>query len=122
MEFFSFLQNIDTLAGVGSSVGVLALWVARIRDKRQGREKIEVLLVCNGQVAVLPLHLRRADVARAEVLGRMGMVPMREAGKRFSLDFLASEDFLEGINRVQDGKTSTLKILCEKEEFAQFNL
>jgi len=122
MEFFSFLQNIDTLAGVGSSVGVLALWGARIRDRRQGREKIEVLLVCNGQVAVLPLHLRRGDVARAEVRGRVGMVPMREAGKRFSLAYLASPAFLKGVNKVRDGKTSTLKILCKKEEFAQFNL
>jgi hypothetical protein len=62
-------------------------------------------------------------VTRAEVLGRIGMIPMKQKGQRFSLKYLSKPDFLKQINQIAAGKgENVLTISCNKEELEQFDL
>ncbi len=85
-------------------------------------QTISVKLVSNEEEKELPLGLRRADVIRLEVLGRIGMMPMKEKGSRFSLKYLSTLDFLNQLNQVkEDPNISTITIHCDAEEFSQFD-
>ena len=74
------------------------------------------------QSVPLPLELRRRDVTRAELLGRLGMVPMAQPGKRFSIRHLATPEFIRGVNAIADGETSSLVIPVTVDELEQFDL
>ncbi len=123
-QFFDLLGKVADFAGaVGgiiSAVGVLKLLA------RQGQEKqdVRVLLTIQGEgrSVELPLVLKRRDVSRAELLGRIGMLPMRQKGARFSLRALSTAAFMAAVNEVVDGKSTTLVIPASREEVEQFDL
>lgn len=109
------------------SAGYAAFGVGRLRAAvRRASETVAVTLaITEGEgdrKVELPLSLLRRDVTRAELLGRIGMLPMREAGRRFSLRALSSPAFLAGINEVAEGKTSRLVIPATTEEIEQFDI
>lgn len=92
--------------------------------KERQEQKISVKLQ-NGarQLLDLPIELCRAELTRAEILGRIGMIPMAEKGKRFTLSYLSTPDFLRQIHQVVEGNgDDVLTIPCNEEEFKQFNL
>ncbi len=69
------------------------------------------------------MELRRAELTRAEILGRLGMIPMKTKGSRFSLSYLNKPEFLAQINQIMDGSgDAVLTIPCTQEEFEQFDL
>ena len=90
-------------------------------EKNRLNKKIKVTLQHGGDKRELPIKLRRTDVTRAEVLGRLGMVPMKENGKRFSLSYLNTSEFLDAIVKIteNDGDDHLL-IPCNEGEFYQF--
>ena len=86
-------------------------------------QKIVVTINHGVQNLELPVELRRSEFSRAEILGRIGMIPMKEKGKRFSLAYLNTPAFLRQINQILDGeKDATLTIPCDEIEFTQFEL
>lgn len=92
---------------------------------RSRKDPITVQLTSVGREEMttrLPLHLRREDLSRAEVLGRIGMLPMREPGKRFSLKFLATGAFLIELEMLKGGEGDVLSIPALEEEIDQFDL
>jgi len=85
-------------------------------------QKIAIKLVTKQEEINLPLELRRADVTRAEILGRIGMLPMQEKGARFSLKYLNKPSFLQQLNQIrEDADVSMLVIQCDSDEFMQFD-
>jgi hypothetical protein len=127
VEYLSFASDIIGVSG--ALFAGLAWWQSwqTVHDLQAERkrldERIAVALVLrsNGQRRVLPLALRRRGLARAELLGRIGMLPMREAGRRFSLSFLASAEFLAQLDAAQAASgAATITIPCSDEEFQQF--
>lgn len=112
----------DTFGFIGGIFAVVIFF--RLRALTRINDQIKIFLVVDGgnslRVRELPLRLRRGDVTRAEVLGRIGMMPMREPGKRFSIRYLATPAFLDDLNAVADGKSSELEIRCSDEELGQF--
>lgn len=71
----------------------------------------------------LPVQLRRYELTRAELLGRLGMLPMKDKGRRFSLDHLATPAFLENLDRVHSSEAdNVLLIPCSPDEIRQFDL
>ena len=51
------------------------------------------------------------------------MIPMQQAGHRFSLSFLNDPRFLEGIDKIiENGSEDVLIIPCDNTEFNQFKL
>lgn len=120
-------MNADNVGMADAIVGLATLFVAGLfwlderRRERRGSERIRFLLKGSKEEKEAPLHLLRRDVARAEVLGRLGMMPMAEAGKRFSLSALSSAAFLENLNEVTEGKTSTVMLEVTQAELDQFD-
>jgi hypothetical protein len=93
-----------------------------LEQKRQD-QKIKVILNYGGSEMELPVALRRAEFSRAEILGRIGMMPMKEVGKRFSLGYLNSSKFLDQVNQILTGEQdASLTIPCTESEFIQFAL
>jgi hypothetical protein len=63
-------------------------------------------------------------VTRAEVLGLVGMLPMKEKGARFSIKSLSLSDqrFSEELKRVQKSEgPEKFRVECTPEELEQFN-
>ena len=90
--------------------------------KRQGRG-ITVVLQSGSKRIELPVELRRAELTRSEVLGHIGMIPMKQKGNRFSLDYLNTPEFLRQLNQVITGHgEGILTISCREEELEQFDL
>jgi len=92
-------------------------------EKQRKDKKVRIILSYSGDKLELPVELRRGEFTRAEILGRLGMIPMNEKGKRFELRYLNTPEFLRRINEISDGnQESVLTIPCSKEEFSQFSI
>lgn len=131
MNINDVLGFASNLIGVGSFVFALLAWIYARRTQRdlayereRMNQNVEVVLVLahDNRHRELPVALRRIELTRAEVLGRLGMMQMREAGKRFSLRYLSTPEFLQQLNAAQAAKGKfTVEIPCANtEEFEQF--
>lgn len=109
---------------VGGAVFAALIWANQRRMERAAKESVSVLLTLEeeGREIPLPLEIIRRDVSRAEILGRIGMLPMRSKGARFSLRALPTPAFMRALNNVVAGRTATLRVPCTREELEQFEL
>lgn len=124
------VENISTIFGLLGSVAAFLAWIqARVisRNVRQEKErlnqeiKIELQGEDEGHVIQLPFALRRRELARSELLGLIGILPMKNPKERFEIRFLSTAKFRELISRVQDGKQATvMTIPCTNNEIEQF--
>ncbi len=123
-QLYEIAQFVDPLLGAGSFLASTGLWAWLALKNRALRRPVTVRLVLSesdqGIRLELPLHLRAGELSRAELLGRLGMLPMREQGKRFSIRSLSGLDFLVKLD--QAGKTGLIEIPCTRLEIEQFDL
>jgi hypothetical protein len=119
----------DILSIFGAAFALLAWWQARRIRQELKREtarlnnKVTIKLVYGGHEIELPVELQRGELTRAELLGRLGMIPMKNKGSRFSLAYTNTPDFLREINRIKNADgIGVLIIPCEKDEFEQFDV
>ncbi len=130
-EFFNWQGVVGTVAGViGAIVSIFVLFKSRKiesfleKEKARLNEKIRMILKQGDNEYILP-DLRRQDVTRSEIQGRLGVIPMKVKGKRYSIEFTNSSEFYRQIDLVSEGSNesghSSLTITCTNEEFAQFN-
>lgn len=71
----------------------------------------------------LPIPLLRAELTRQEVLGRIGMIPMKDPKARFSIRYLNTVDFWEQLTQVMEGSGDGIVTIPLKEnEIDQFDL
>lgn len=136
---FPFASLIDYVSGVLSLAlamyGAVVSSLTFIKVKRQGlalerermrmNEKILITLRFSAEgeekTKILPLYLSRREVSRAEILGRIGMMPMRNKGARFSLAYTSSPKFLEQISKAQESEGEfVFEIPATVEEIEQF--
>ena len=125
IDYVSGVLGLFSFAvSVGTFVMVLAgRKAAKAEQARQEqRVKIRLLLQSEGnRTRLLPISLPRRMVSRAEVLGLMGMMPMTESGKRFSIRYLSSIEFLASIEEAQKSSGEyELIIPVSQAEFEQF--
>ncbi|MEK7729072.1 MAG: hypothetical protein AAB354_11715 [candidate division KSB1 bacterium] len=127
MDLFN---TFGTLVGLLAALFSLLAWLkARRIQKDQQAEKarqsknITVTLQYGGKKIELPVELRRAELTRAEILGRLGMIPMKKTGGRFALAYLNTPEFFKQVHQIMDGNgDAVLTIPCTEEEFVQFDL
>ena len=125
------LSLIADLIGIIGAIFALFAWLQtrqlkKIQEKEQIRQnkKIKVVLNHGSEKIELPIELRRAEFNRAEILGRIGMIPMKyKEQKRFKLEYLHSVQFYQQVTQIMDGMNEgLLTIPCSTEEFHQFDL
>ncbi len=124
MNFMDFVGGIADICGAIGGLAAVALWVAARRTRQLAQELVKIVLRIEGEgrEIALPLEIVRRDLSRAELLGRIGMLPMRKPGARFTLRALGSPAVMREINRVSRGETNVLAIPASTEEVEQFDL
>jgi hypothetical protein len=125
------LGTIADVIGIFSALFALLAWfnTRRIRkdsqreqDRLDQKVKLSLETADGKQLISLPGTLRRAEVTRAEVLGWIGMLPMKKKGQRFEIGYLNTAEFLDQLGQVQTGRGDvTLRICCTQEELDQFD-
>lgn len=124
------LSLIADIIGVLGAVFALFAWLQarRVRqelerEKARQNHRVKIILQSNTHKIELPFELRRAETTRAEILGRIGMIPMKEKGKRFTLEYTNTRDFLRQVNEIIDADGATLLIIsCTEAELDQFDM
>ena len=127
--------SIADIIGIIGSIAAVFAWfnssktnkMLEIERKRQN-QKIKIILENkqDSQILQLPVQLRREEISRAEVLGRIGMIPIKKSlldkgQKRFSIRYLYNPEFLKQIDEIKEnGRKTELRIECDKDEFNQF--
>jgi hypothetical protein len=127
MEWIGFVADI---IGISGALFALLGWQkARQVQEELEREKIrqnkevQVVLAHGADKIELSVELRRAELTRSEILGRIGMIPTKKPGRRFAIASLNTPEFLKQINQVAMGSgEGILTIPCTKEEMEQFDL
>jgi hypothetical protein len=123
-----WLGYVADVIGILSALFALLAWLSsrRLRkeieqEKARQNKRIRVVLRYGSESLELPVELRRKEFTRAEVLGRLGMIPMKDKGKRFSLNYLGDQEFLKQLNKIREGEGDSILIIpCNQEEFEQF--
>lgn len=127
MEIVSLTADI---AGILAAIFSLFAWLKAKqiqedieKERTRLKQEVQIVLRHGGQSIPLPsLILTRSELTRSEILGRLGMIPTKEA-KRFVLSHTTTPEFLSQIKDIMDGKREgTLIIPCTKSELEQFDL
>ncbi|MCL4832355.1 MAG: hypothetical protein KJZ86_07940 [Caldilineaceae bacterium] len=129
MSWQSGLGILSDLIGVLGALFALGAWIQTRLLQKQIRmeeerinQKITLVLENEQQSIELPFEVRRADLTRAEVLGLIGMISMKEPGRRFSLSYLSKPEFLHKLNQIlQSSGDAVLNVPCSKDEIEQFD-
>jgi len=124
------LSYFNTCLSILGTFFALRAWIKSrqvenflISEKERLNKKIIVKLQYGSDEIKLPVDLRREEFSRAEVLGRLGMIPMKETSKRFSIDYLHHTDFFKQISLILEGNDDAILIIpCKEHEFNQFNI
>ena len=128
---FHFGFFADVLSVIGSVFAFFAWTQAKINSKQMTKEKermnsrIKIILTENvsKRQILLPVHLRRLELTRAELLGRIGMIPRKNKSEFFVLSYLNSSSFFQELNRIQtSNQEENLVIPCSSEEIEQFDV
>lgn len=118
------------IIGVFGGIFALFAWLQARRlqkdvehEKRRLNQKIAIVLQNGADYYTLKGDTRRAEITRAEVLGRLGTLPMKNKGDRYSLVYLSTAEFIQRIQKIQEGEgTDALVIPCKDDEFEKFDL
>lgn len=129
-----WISNASDIIGVLGGAFAFLAWIQTLRLRRYQiaeRERlnsmIRVVLQYEDKKYELPFPLRRSEFTRAELLGRLGMIPIKNEDsekeqKRFLLTYLNSKEFFERMNTIVQGEGDALLVIpCEWKEFNQFD-
>ena len=127
MNWISFIADI---VGIVGAIFAFFAWQQSRRlheefkqEQARQNKKIMIILQNGADRLELPVELRRAEFTRAEILGRIGMIPMKVKGQRFALGYLNTPEFLRYINQIAaTHDDAILTVPCKEDEFAQFDL
>lgn len=120
----------DVLDKIGIAAGIVALMVSisiRIylwRKEQRDNDLIDIRLQCLEPEVLITLQgqIRRKNLTRAEVQGLLGILPMKEKGKRYDLPYLNQKAFFDALEEAQvSGDVHELVIRCTAPELEQFD-
>lgn len=132
----AFMQLMDSLgwfANLTEIVGFIVLVLTLIntyllRTQQQlDDKKITLLLEVEKQPSKsyqLPGFVRRSEFTRAEIMGRLGMIRLKDEAQRFyTLAYVQKNPkFLQNIQEIYDRKKeATMTIYCTESEYNQFD-
>jgi hypothetical protein len=122
---------LDTTANWLEIIGFVALIITTVNtlwlraDRARQNAPIYLELHNGKRVYRLPTPVRRQDFSRAEVMGRLGTIPMRgDAQGRYKIAYISNPKFLADIERIYTDNLveDTLVIPCDDTEYDQFDI
>ncbi|HPY39179.1 MAG TPA: hypothetical protein PLM98_01570 [Thiolinea sp.] len=123
--FWDILDKIGILAGVFGLLVSLSIRAYLWRKEKQDNALIDIRLHCTEPETKITLQgqIRRKNLTRAEVQGLLGILPMKEKGKRYELQALNHKAFFDALEEAQvNTSIYELIIACTAQELAQFEL
>jgi len=123
MEWWDYIGLVASGLSLVTLFLTTRLWFRNQNEKARLDKKVQIRLQSPTKKLELPAELRRKETTRQEVLGRIGMIPMKTAGKRFEIQYTNTQEFFIRLNEVIDGQDDDLIIIiCTDKELEQFNL
>lgn len=118
---------VSNLANLIQILGIPSLLFSIVRDRRERqrmRRRVKILLKTETGTYTLPGTLRREDLRRGEVLGHLGMVPLKGEQKRFEpLSYLNTGSFFDQMYQIyKDDGDAELILYASHEELEQFEI
>lgn len=122
--------NWDYFDKVGIAAALIAMtfsilvWLNQKHKEKRDNDLIHIRLQVpdSGLLITLQGQIRRKNLTRAEVLGLLGMLPMRDGGKRYSLAALSHKVFFDELEEAQiNGMVMEVVIPCSAVELQQFD-
>lgn len=127
-------QIADVLTVVVSIISLLIwfftfnIWRNTRKEKKLLNQEVKIYLQEKGtkRTIDIPGSIKKFEFVREEVLGRVGMVPMRpkkdEKHPRFKIKYTYDEEFLRDLYFIKEDKAKVeFYIYCEGDELDQFD-
>lgn len=115
------IEEIANTLGIIGAITSFAHATWAFRKSKQAMARISIVIEAVDK-KIYAFTLLRRDTARAEVLGRLGMLPMKKPGARFSLGNLNSPTFMAQLDAVALGNSNVITITATADEINQFDL
>ena len=130
------MKLLEIMGAIADTIGIagalFSLWAwqntkqikeHQKQERKRLAQRIRIVLNYGERNIELPIGLQRSELTRAEIFGRIGMIPMKTAGQRFSLLYLNTPEFLEQLEQIREGTTkSVFTIPCTEAEIEQFQI
>lgn len=134
LEGLSWLANLFEILGFAILIitvisTLITLFNTRIlrTEQREANKRITLVLEVKDNDSsasyTLPGAIRRKDFSRAEIMGRLGMIPLEDESKRFfTLGYVQKNPkFLKDIEEIYDLKEDAIMTIpCTQAEYDQF--
>lgn len=123
-NFWEQLERIGIVIGLITGVITMLIWLHLKWREKKDNDLIAVSLLdsVTGYKATLPCNIRRKNLTRAELQGLLGMLPMKEKGKRYELGGLNRMDFFTSLEKAQVSRDiHEVSILCSSDDLMQFD-
>jgi len=126
-ELFDIIGDISNILGITSAIisaiTSVVIWRNLRKDKNFNEQRISIRLKFTQMVITLPFAIERKNLARSELLGLLGMLPMKRDGARYSLAFTNTREFFDLLKAAQDEKdVHSIEIQCTDKELEQFDV
>lgn len=124
-SFWDILDKIGIFAAVASIFVSLSIRFYLWRKEKQDNALIDIHLYCPEPEITIRLQgqIRRKNLTRAEVQGLLGILPMKDKGKRYELQALNQKAFFDALEEAQvNTNIYELVIACTSQELEQFDL
>lgn len=133
-EFFNWQSLIGTIIGIVGMIFSLLAWrkSKKVEDflekeKERANESIKFILSDGkDEYEILP-SLRRREVSRGEIQGRLGTIPRKdEKSPIYKIKYTSEREYYEQIDKIMNGSNEQgnkkLVVKCTQPEFEQFIL
>ncbi|MCX7096365.1 MAG: hypothetical protein NTV43_00485 [Methylococcales bacterium] len=118
LKIISDISSIISLVGTGFS---LKIWYSMKRRERFNEQRIKILLKMPAILIELPCEIERKHLTRSELQGLLGILPRFQV--QYALSFTNTTQYFAKLKAAQDDKdTTSIEIICEEDEVAQFDL
>jgi len=120
-----FADYVGIISAVIAAIAATLSWHQSKKDNKRKKQKIKIIIKIIGDKSQieLPIKISRGELSRGELLGWLGMLPMKKEGSRFELLYLSDPKFFDELERVlSSDKKETMVIKCRKNELDQFDM
>ena len=121
---WDILDKSGIVIGLVTAFVSIMIWFHLRYKEKKDNELIAIVLTVPaiGKEVTLPGKIRRKNLTRAELQGMLGILPMRESGKRYELDALNNSDFFARLQKAQvDRAVKKVEIICQPRDLEQFD-